>query len=98
VIPVWFALQPVKPFSIPRLAIKIVNKKAEAIGIYRAGEFYVTAPATPAMDDLVANGKIRLYQRDETPEASGDIVVPASGELMLFAEFLTDMPLNSINY
>jgi hypothetical protein len=87
-IPVWFSLQPAKPFSIPQLAIKIVNKRAEGVGVSRVGEFYVTAPATPATDDVVANGRFRLHQRGETSESSGEIVVPASGELMLFAEFL----------
>lgn len=87
-VPVWYSLQAPPPFSMPPLAIKVINQKDQNVSIRRTGEFFITAPASPMMDTVVGSGKVRLYQIGEASPSDQNLVVPANNELMVFAEFL----------
>lgn len=86
-LPVLWSFRPVPTFSIPELMIKLVNESTSDVAIYYMGEFFLTVPQTPATDTQVASGRIQLH-RTEGSVDDQKLVVPAQGELVLFAEFL----------
>lgn len=87
-IPVWWSVHPARPFSIPAIAIRLVNGSDSDITIRRIGEFFLSAPRTPLSDALVAAGRIRLYRKDEESLAQRELVVKAQSELSVFAEIV----------
>lgn len=87
-LPVCWAFRPVQPFSIPELAMKLVNKSNGDVAIHYMGEFFLTVPQTPVIDTQVAAGRTRLYPAGEESVDKQEIGVPAQGELVLFVEFL----------
>ena len=87
-IPVWFSLQPVPEFRVPALEVHLANQTTADVALAAHGEFYLTAPKTPAMDVQVASGRLRLRRVTSDPSGSHALVVPAGGELSLVAEVL----------
>ena len=88
VLPVWLAFHAGESFSIPELAIKLVNESNNDVSIHYMGDFFLTVPLTPVMDTQVATGRIRFHRVTRQSLDEQQMVIPARGELVVFAEFL----------
>jgi len=89
---VLFFLRPSPPFTIPDLEIKIVNNGTQDVIISNRAEFFLTYPETPLSDVMVASGRIELYKIDNKTIRKNELMVLASGELVVYAHISN--PLN----
>jgi len=85
-------LRPSPPFTIPDLEIKIVNNVSQDVIISNRAEFFLTYPETPLSDIMVASGRIELYKISDKTFRKTELVVPANGELVVYAHISN--PLN----
>ena len=89
---ILFLLRPSPPFTIPDLEIKIVNNGSQDVIISNRAEFFLTYPKTPLSDVMVASGRIEIYKIHDETFKKTELVVPANGELIVYAHISN--PLN----
>lgn len=79
---------------IPDLVTRIVNDTEDSVGVRSRGEFYLTMPASPLLDQQVATGYVQLVEPDGD-SITDELRIPPGESIWLAVRFVASQRVES---
>jgi hypothetical protein len=90
-VPCWYVVAHSEPM-VPRLSIKVINRRGAPVELSSYGEAYFSVPSGPMMDTDIGSTRLEVMPADRRR----DLVVPPQSFRWVSAEFLNEAQAESM--